>query len=213
MNQPIAQANEAAAPTTTASDEELVMRYRDHHDQAAFDALVHRYERELYSYLRRYTGDEGLAEDVFQATFVKLHQKCHLFEPHRRVRPWLYSIATHQAIDALRSAGRRQAQSLDAEQGRAEQGTPGLVQLLVDRSPSPLDQLEARERKQWLHAAVDRLPEELRSVLILAYFQGLKYREVAEVLGIPLGTVKSRMHAALARLTAAWKESHGQSTE
>ena len=213
MNHPITQANEAAASTTTASDEELLLRYRDHRDQAAFDALVHRYERELYSYLRRYTGDESLAEEVFQATFVKLYQKSHLFEPGRRLRPWLYSIATYQAIDALRSAGRRQAYSLDAEHGRTGEDSPGLVQLLVDRSPSPLDRLEEEERKNWIHAAVDQLPDDLRSVLILAYFQGLKYREVADVLGIPLGTVKSRMHAALARLTAAWKQTHPPAKE
>ncbi len=60
---------------------------------------------------------------------------------------------------------------------------------------------------------MDQLPEELRAVLMLAYFQGLKYREVAEVLGIPLGTVKSRMHTALARLAVAWNEGHPLSTE
>ncbi len=136
-----------SAPTTSASDEELLLRYRDHGDQMAFDALVHRYERELYSYLRRYTRDESLAEEVFQAAFVRLHQKSHLFEPGRRVRPWLYSIATHLAIDALRSAGRREAYSLDAKQGFAGHDAPGLVQLLADRSPSPLERLEQQERK------------------------------------------------------------------
>lgn len=213
MNHTIAHVNETVSPTIAASDEELLLRYRDHRDQAAFDALVHRYERELYSYLKRYTRDDSLAEEVFQAAFLKLHQKVQLFEPGRRVRPWLYSIATHLAIDALRSAGRRTAHSLDAEQRHAEQDGPGLLQLLVDQAPSPLDRLEEQERKKWLHAAVDRLPDLLRSTLILGYFQGLKYREVAEVLGIPVGTVKSRMHAALTRLTAAWKEGQPQSTE
>jgi RNA polymerase sigma-70 factor (ECF subfamily) len=204
MNQASTQP-EAGTLAESASDEELLLRFRDRHDQAAFDALVHRYERELYSYLKRYTRDEALAEDIFQATFLKLYEKSQLFEPGRRVRPWLYSIATHLAIDAQRSAGRREAMSLDAEHGGPERDTPGLLALLTDRAPSPLDRLEAEERKQWIHDAVDRLPEGLRRVLILAYFQGLKYREVADVLGIPLGTVKSRLHAALEMLTAAWK--------
>src|SRR3989304_4903459 len=85
-----------------ASDELLLRRYRDKGDRAAFEELVHRYERELYSYLRRYLGDADLAEDVFQTTFLQVHQKCSQFQDGRSFRPWLYTIATHQAIDALR---------------------------------------------------------------------------------------------------------------
>ncbi|MBI3469295.1 MAG: sigma-70 family RNA polymerase sigma factor, partial [Planctomycetes bacterium] len=97
-----------------ASDELLLRSYRDKGDRAAFEELVHRYERELYSYLRRYLGDADLAEDVFQATFFQVHQKCHLFEDRRSFRPWLYTIATHQAIDALRKLRRHRTVSLDA---------------------------------------------------------------------------------------------------
>src|SRR2546428_10825908 len=95
------------------SDEELLARYTKGNSQA-FTVLVRRYERELYNYLRRYLGDATLAEDVFQNTFLQLHLKLDLYEKGRLVRPWLYTIATHQAIDALRKTGRHRAVSLDA---------------------------------------------------------------------------------------------------
>src|SRR2546423_1852809 len=79
----------------------------------AFGFLVRRYERELYGYLRRYLQDATLAEDVFQNTFLQVYIKSGQYEAGRPVRPWLYTIATHQAIDALRRNGRHQAVSLD----------------------------------------------------------------------------------------------------
>src|SRR6476620_11183319 len=82
------------------TDEELLARVRLAEDRAAFTELVHRYERELFSYLRRYLGDAEMAEDAFQATFLQVHLKSHQFEEGRKVRPWLYTIATHQPIDA-----------------------------------------------------------------------------------------------------------------
>src|SRR5712691_11336379 len=77
----------------------------------AFGVLVRRYERELYGYLRRYLGDGNLADDVFQNTFLQLYTKVATYEPGRPVRHWLYTIATHQAIDALRRNGRHQVLS------------------------------------------------------------------------------------------------------
>lgn len=187
------------------TDAELLVRYRDRGDQAAFDKLVHRYERELYSYLRRYLGDASLAEDVFQATFLQVHLKSHLFEEGRPVRPWLYTIATHQAIDAMRRAGRHQAVSLDAVPGgNTDAGT--LINLLSTDEAEPLPQIEAEERRNQIRASVEQLPDHLRLAVLLIYYQGMKYRDAAEILGIPVGTVKSRLHAAMIKLREAWKE-------
>jgi len=77
------------------SDEELLTAYQVAGERRAFDELVHRYERELYNYLCRYLGDATAAEDAFQATFLQVHLKCQQFEPGRKVRPWLYTIATN----------------------------------------------------------------------------------------------------------------------
>lgn len=174
----------------------------------AFGVLLSRYERELYGYLRRYLGDSDLAEDVFQNTFLQLYVKSGKYEHGRPVRPWLYTIATHQAIDALRRTNRHQALSLDQNQQEMPDGeVQSLLQLLVARGPGPLDQVHAAERRESVRAGVDQLPDFLRQVVVLAYYQGLKYREVAEIMGIPVGTVKSRLHAALVKLQEIWADS------
>jgi RNA polymerase sigma-70 factor (ECF subfamily) len=189
---------------TTYSDEDLLSRFcRGQTD--AFGVLLRRYERELYGYLRRYLGDSNLAEDVFQNTFLQVYVKSGQYQSGRPVRPWLYTIATHQAIDALRRNGRHQALSLNQNQKETNEGeTRNLLELLESRGPGPLDQAEGQERRQLVRNSVDCLPELFRQVVILAYYQGLKYREIAEILGIPVGTVKSRLHAALVRLQEAW---------
>lgn len=170
-----------------------------------FGTLVRRYERELFGYLRRYLGDDDLADDVFQNTFVQVYSKIKQYEPGRPVRPWLYAIATNQAIDALRRRNRRADQRADATAAPDEDGHPRpLFELLPAQGDGPPDSADRAEQRELVRRAVDRLPDLLRQVVILAYFQGLKYRDAADALGIPVGTVKSRLHAALARLTAEW---------
>src|SRR4051794_18563687 len=180
------------------SDETLLARYRDKGRAEDFNALIKRYEHELYRYLARYLGDPTIAEDVFQNTFLQVHLKRGLFEDGRPVRPWLYAIATHQAIDALRKAGRHATVSLDQRGGSDGDSEPSaLVDLLEAEGPGPLAELQGEERRGWVRRAIERLPETLRQTLILAYFQDLKYREIADIQKIPVGTVKSRLHAAL----------------
>ena len=186
------------------TDEQLLARLRAG-ERDLFGALVRRYERELFGYLRRYLGDDDLADDVFQNTFVQVYVKIRQYEPGRPVRPWLYAIATNQAIDALRRRGRRADQRADAATTADEDGQPRpLFELLPASGDGPPESADRAEQRELVRAAVGRLPELLRQVVVLAYFQGLKYRDVAEVLEIPVGTVKSRLHAALARLTEEW---------
>jgi RNA polymerase sigma-70 factor (ECF subfamily) len=192
---------------STCSDEELLTRFRGGQIRA-FEALLRRYERELYGYLRRYLGDANLAEDVFQNTFFQVYQKIDQYEPGRRVRPWIYTIATHQAIDALRRGGRHQMVSLTpGREEDADHEANSLLDYLHTQGPSPMDRLQAEERVKQVRAGIALLPEHLRSVVVMAYYQGLKYREIAEALEIPVGTVKSRLHAALLRLQEAWRQS------
>ena len=196
-----------ADPLDTCSDEELLTRFQAGRKEA-FGVLVRRYERELYGYLRRYLGDGNLAEDVFQNTFLQLYLKSGQYEAGRPVRPWLYTIATNQAIDALRRNGRHQAVSLDQARAESSGGdVQGLMDMLECSDLGPDDLAHGQECRERVRASVDRLPEFLRQVLVLAYYQGLKYREIADVLGIPVGTVKSRLHAALVKLQEAWSES------
>ena len=188
------------------SDEELLRRFRSTDDATAFESLVHRYEHELFSYLRRYLGSAEMAEDVFQATFLQVHLKKENFEEGRRFRPWLYTIATNQAIDAQRRNRRHRMVSLDHRTGGQDDvGT--LVEMLSGQERTADERMEQEEAKNWVRSAVEELPDALRSALVLVYHQGMKYREAADVLGIPVGTVKSRLHAALLKLNESWQQS------
>ncbi|MCX7390247.1 MAG: RNA polymerase sigma factor [Planctomycetia bacterium] len=196
-----------SAVAESISDEELLHRYQSRGDSQAFEGLVHRYETELYSYLRRYLGDAEMAEDVFQSTFLQIHLKKDQFEEGRRVRPWLYTIATNQAIDSQRRNRRHRMVSLDRRSG--QDGEIGaLVDLLAGQSQTSDEWLEGQEAQQWVRDAVSDLPEPLKAALILVYHQGLKYREAAEVLGVPVGTVKSRLHAAILKLNESWHKTN-----
>jgi RNA polymerase sigma-70 factor (ECF subfamily) len=193
-------------PRERYTDEQLLTRLRDG-ESDLFGILVRRYERELYGYLRRYVGDDELAADVFQNTFVQVFVKIEQYQPGRPARPWLYAIATNQAIDALRRRNRRvdgRADPLLAGDDGDDTARP-LFEVLRDHAPGPVEQAEGAELRQLVRDAVDRLPDLLRQVVVMAYFQGLRYQEIADALDIPLGTVKSRLHAALAKLTEAWE--------
>jgi len=189
------------------TDEALLTRFRQDDDAGAFEALVRRYESELFSYLRRYLGNAEMAEDVFQATFLQIHLKKDQFEEGRRFRPWLYTIATNQAIDAQRRNKRHRMVSLDHRTG-GEDDVGTLVEMLSGSDRTADEKMEDEEAREWVRVAVGDLPETLRSALLLVYHQGMKYREAADVLGIPVGTVKSRLHAALLKLNETWQGDH-----
>ncbi len=191
-------------PLNQWSDEDLLGAFRQGRREA-FGALVRRYERELYGYLRRYLGDDHLADDVFQNTFLQVYVKGDQYELGRPVKPWLYTIATNQAVDALRRNGRHPAVSLDQTVRETGDGEiRSLIEVLESNASGPLEQVQGDERRNLVRAGVEQLPDFLRQVVILAYYQGLKYRDIADVLDIPVGTVKSRLHAALKRLNEAW---------
>jgi RNA polymerase sigma-70 factor, ECF subfamily len=206
MKATLPEALDSTMQASSLTDEELLLAYRDRGGSELFSELVHRYERELYSYLRRYLGDAEMAEDAFQAAFLQVHLKCQQYEAGRAFRPWLYTIATNQAIDAQRRSRRHRMVSLDRSGPKEGEDVGKLLDLLTSKEPSPTVLLSSRERSEWLHQAVEQLPVALRDVIQLVYFQELKYREAAEALGIPVGTVKSRMHAAVAKLNETWNQ-------
>lgn len=194
-----ARANDSPTEWT---DEDLLLAYRDHGHREAFQLLVERYETELYNYLRNYLGNAEMAEDAFQTTFLQVHLKCRQFEPGRRVRPWLYAVATNQAIDAQRRNRRHKMVSLDRRLGEdhGEEESGPLTDLLDSDQRGPVDLFQSAEEGEHVRQAVDALPDSLRQIVLLVYYQGLKYREAADVLEVPVGTVKSRLHVAIQKL-------------
>lgn len=205
---------EALTPQCDVSDESLIAQYRETGDRKLYETLIRRYEREIYSYLRRYIGNAEMAEDAFQGTFLQVHLKCHQFDPARRLRPWLYAIATNQAIDVQRRNKRHRMVSLDrSSTTEQDDRNSSWSEKLVGDSPDPHFAASDQENSRWVHESVDTLGESMQQVIQLVYYQGLKYREAAEVLGIPVGTVKSRLHAAIQRLGLLWDETHARSDD
>ncbi len=192
------------------TDEQLFTEYRKSGNEQQFAELIGRYERELFSYLRRYLGNAAQAEDAFQATFMQVHLKGHMFDGSRRFRPWLYTIATNQAIDLQRRNRRHKLVSLDRPQGSENAEVGSLLDLLQTDESTALERLDLRERVEWVREAVATLPDTLAAAVQMIYFRGLKYREAADELSVPVGTVKSRLHAAVQRLGDAWRADQEQ---
>ena len=185
------------APAGTRDDEALI-RASQAGDLEAFNLLVQRHERPVFNVALRLLRDVGLAEDATQDTFIRAWQNIRTFQTGS-VRSWLYKIATNRAYDMLRASARRPAGSLEAEAVEIEpiwtSGGAG------EESPDAL--ALRRELSIYLERALTALPEDQRMVVLLVDVQGLDYHEVAESMGTALGTVKSRLSRARAKIRQA----------
>ena len=171
----------------------------------AFEELVSRYTDELYGFLCRFVGNATAAEDIIQDAFVQVHVAAQTFDQNRAFRPWLYTIAANKARDYLRAKGRRQEYSLEGSVTSDDDGpTPG--QNLESGERAVADEVDERERNAAVREMVDRMPDHLRLILILGYFQQLPYAQIADILEIPVGTVKSRLHSAVNHFGKLWKQ-------
>lgn len=199
----------AADSAKDLTDEQLLLRYQKG-ESWAFEELVHRYERELYHFLARFVGDQALAEDVFQETFLQVHLSVEGFDVTRRLKPWLFTIAANKARDALRSRFRRPAAELDAELSQSDSDATRFIDLMPADVPPPEEALENQETASTVQNIIQHMPENLRAVLLLSYFHQFPYREIADILNVPLGTVKSRLHVAVREFARRWKAAHGK---
>ncbi|MFN0133102.1 MAG: RNA polymerase sigma factor [Phycisphaerales bacterium] len=187
------------------SDEQLLEAFRGG-DAVAFRTLIERHQDDLLRFLVRLTGDRASAEDVFQETFLQVHLSIDSFDPTRRFKPWMFTIAANKARDLLRKRVRRQEVDLSAPvPGQSGESGPAFVDLMEIDIPPPDRRLESADQDRLVQQAVDRMPLVLREILLLAYFQKLSYAQIADELHIPLGTVKSRLHAAVAAFAKHWR--------
>jgi RNA polymerase sigma-70 factor (ECF subfamily) len=185
-------------------DEELIQLFRDGHARA-FPALMERYKLELFHFLIRFCGDRQIAEDLFQEAFAQVYQSLPKFDTTRRFKPWLFTIAANKARDHLRRVGKKHTLSLQAPVDSSDRQGGEMIDLLEGDIPGPDEHALQEDLKDQVRRAVMQMPDHLREVLTLAYFQQLSYKEVAEILNLPVGTVKSRLHAAVAHFSQAWK--------
>lgn len=185
------------------SDEQL-LALTQKGDRQAFAKLMRRYEKDLYNFLLRFLGQRAQAEDVFQETFLQIHISAKDFDTSRRFKPWLYTIAANKARDYLRSKARRPAMQItDTGEDTSE---VDLWHNLLSDDTTPVDVLDQKQQHELVREVVGQLPEHLREILIMAYFNHFSYKEMAETLDIPLGTVKSRLHAAVGTFAKKFKE-------
>jgi len=189
-----------------SSDESLVAAHLAG-DQAAFCELVRRYGDGVLGYLFHMTGNRSQAEDLFQETFKRVHEKAHTFRGGR-FKSWLFTIATRAAIDHRRRR-RLMLVSLDQADDCDEENPSQADALADDNAADPANELVKEEQKQQVRQAIDMLPVKQRATLILAYYQQLSYQEVAEVMGCSIGTVKTQMSRALAALARKLPDSIG----
>ncbi len=185
-------------------DEQLLADYRAG-DKTRFAILVMRYQRELYHFLVRFLGDRAAAEDVFQETFLQVHQSADQFDLQRRFRPWLFTIAANKARDLIRSQARRPTNPLQASISPGDDDSGEFIDLMQAASSMPGEPMERQELAQQVQKTVMGMPEHLREILLLSYFHQFPYKQIGDILDIPLGTVKSRLHAAVAHFADRWR--------
>ncbi|HVT82293.1 MAG TPA: sigma-70 family RNA polymerase sigma factor [Phycisphaerae bacterium] len=190
------------------TDEQLLVSYAGG-DQNAFAELIGRYQQELFAFLARFVSDAAAADDLFQETFIQVHRNAKSFDAGRRFRPWLFTIAANKARDHLRATGRHLVQSLDnTAGGRGGSGDEAttFVDLMDSGMATPPAEIAGTEDRVAVQRVLAGLPGHYREVLVMSYFHQFSYKEMAEMLHIPLGTVKSRLHAAIACFAKSFKE-------
>jgi RNA polymerase sigma-70 factor (ECF subfamily) len=186
------------------SDEQLLEAYR-FGEKTTFGQLVERYQRELFHFLIRFLGDRAAAEDVFQETFLQVHQSADQFDPQRRFRPWLFTIAANKARDLMRSQARRPTNPLQASISPGDDESGQFIDLMQSTDDMPSEPMEQQELQALVQSTVVNMPDHLREILLLSYFHQFPYKQISDILNIPLGTVKSRLHAAVAYFADRWR--------
>jgi RNA polymerase sigma-70 factor (ECF subfamily) len=166
-------------------------------DRDAFALLLSRYQNRLYRYLLRWVHEPATAEDLFQQTWVRVMENIRRFDPKRNFDAWLFAVARNIAIDHVR---RRRPESLDEPVGDA----PPLSERVSSNSPGALEQILRSERIELVQKVLEAQPPVYREILSLRFEEEMKLEEIAEVLAIPLGSVKSRLSRAFERLRTAF---------
>jgi len=190
------------------TDAELLARYAEG-EEAAFREIVTRYKNSLYAFLKRFLNQQQLVEDVFQETFLQLFASRDSFDNSRPLRPWLFTIAANKAKDALREKQRKAAIPIGTMAQAEEMSFDDVLNILSSDSTRPYEKLEKSETATQVREIIANMPENLREILILAYFDKFSYKQMAQILSIPIGTVKSRLHTAVGRFAKEWNASIG----
>jgi RNA polymerase sigma-70 factor, ECF subfamily len=192
--------------TSKLSDAELIAKFNAG-DESAFREIVNRYKNSLYAFLRHFLNRQDLVEDVFQETFLQLFTSRESFDQSRPLRPWLFTIAANKAKDALRKQQRTHTVPIGTMLDPGETSFDDVLNILTSDTARPYESIEQGETAARVRRIIANMPESLREILIFAYFNKFSYKQMADILSIPIGTVKSRLHTAVAKFAKEWKAS------
>ncbi len=191
--------NEVKTRSNEATDEELIARFQEG-DNYAFDLLVKRYKDPLMNFIFRFLGDRNEAEDIVQETFLRLYKNKHYYKEIAKFSTWIYTIAGNLAKTELRKKKRRKLFSIHQfMQTEKDYDIP-------DESHSPETEANTVITDNLIQRAIQKLSPKFKQVILLRDVQGFSYEEISEIVGIPLGTVKSRVNRARLKLQEYLKD-------
>ncbi len=177
-------------------------------NQLSFQLLVERYQDRMFSLVRRYTRNVVEVEDIVQETFLKAYRKLYTFQHQASFSTWLYRIAVNSALDFLKRRGRNPVRAVEDPELTAEVGSTMGPGTQGARIPAPDAGMEQEELRHATHAALQELPEIFRTVLVMREYEDMAYQSMADILGISIGTVESRLFRARARFKEALLRAH-----
>ncbi len=192
------QLREFSAVREERGDAALMEAYQ-RGDTRAFEVLLERHQRPVFNFLVRQVGNKALAEDLLQDVFLRVIRSARNYKREAKFTTWLYTIARNLCVDMARRAKHRQATSLDQPAGKQE-GRSTVGDLMADQGPGVDRQVQSRELQTRLRAAIGQLSDEQREVFLMRESANLPFKEIAEIVGCPENTVKSRMRYALENL-------------
>ena len=180
------------------ADEALMLAYQEG-DVRAFEILLTRHRKPVFNFILRFVGSRELAEDLLQETFLRVIKGAARYERKAKFTTWLYTIARNLCVDQSRRAKHRKAQSLDAPMSNS--GESGSLLDVVPGKDLPSDRAAvSKELHGKIHQALNNLSEEQREVFLMREFLDMPFKQIADVVGVPENTVKSRMRYALEKL-------------
>ena len=181
------------------SDSELVQRFKQG-DREAYAEIVRRYQDRVFTHCLKWMGDRELAEEVSQDVFLALYRSLARFRGDALLSTWVYRVVVNHCKNRRLYRRRRHMERHEALEGEPREADEGRSRQLADEGPGTDAPLHAREAKELLRNALAQLDEDQRHIVLLRDVQDLSYEEISDILGLPRGTVKSRLHRARAHL-------------
>ncbi len=197
-----------SADLTSLPDHEIMERLKtapQNEVVEGFEILVRRYKNAIVSFTYRFVGDYRVAEDLSQEAFLRVFRKIGDYNSTAKFSTWLYTIAANLAKDELKRRARHPAKSLDWSSGKGADTTRNVPHMVDEEGPAPDQSLERDETRATVNEALRELKEDDREILLLKDVQGLAYEEIADILNLPMGTVKSRISRARLAFKEIWK--------